>query len=108
MSDQSAETDRPDPSGKGRRDAAGRQRPERKHGNLQRSVTRPAERLRSTDPARLGMRGAPHAAVDQSVGLARLVNGASAGRFVNAVMRRISEKDLDTWIEQVVPRSEEH
>jgi 16S rRNA (cytosine967-C5)-methyltransferase len=184
MSDQSAETDRPDPSGKGRRDAAGRQRPERKHGNLQRSVTRPAERLRSTDPARLaaytvmravaggayanlelprelrdkgirgrdaafateltygatrlrglydpiiasaagravsqidenvldtlrlgahqllGMRVAPHAAVDQSVGLARLVNGASAGGFVNAVMRRISEKDLDTWIEQVVP-----
>src|SRR5674476_633118 len=53
MSDQSAETDRPDPSGQGRRDAAGRQRPERKHGNLERSVTRPSERSRSTDPARL-------------------------------------------------------
>ena len=36
-----------------RRDAAGRQRPERKHGNLERSVTRPAERSRSTDAARL-------------------------------------------------------
>ena len=154
-----------------RRDAAGRQRPERKHGNLERSVTRPADRSRSTDPARLaaytvlravadgayanlelpkelrdkgirgrdaafateltygatrlrglydpiiaaaagrpianvddnvldtlrlgahqllGMRVAAHAAVDQTVGLARLVNGASAGGFVNAVMRRIS------------------
>jgi len=51
----------------------------------------------------LGMRVAVHAAVDQTVGLARLVNGASAGGFVNAVMRRISEKDLDTWIAQVVP-----
>jgi 16S rRNA (cytosine967-C5)-methyltransferase len=51
----------------------------------------------------LGMRVAAHAAVDQSVGLARLVNGASAGGFVNAVMRRISEKDLQTWIAQVVP-----
>src|SRR5680860_639760 len=159
-------------------------RPERKHGNLERSVTRPAERSRTTDPARLaaytvlravaggayanlelpkelrdkgirgrdaafateltygatrlrglydpiisaaagrpasaidenvldtlrlgahqllGMRVAAHAAVDETVGLARLVNGASAGGFVNAVMRRISEKDLDTWIAQVVP-----
>ena len=173
-----------DGSGERRRDAAGRQRPERKHGNLERSVTRPAERSRTTDPARLaaytvlravaggayanlelpkelrdkdirgrdaafateltygatrlrglydpiiaaaagrpvaaidenvldtlrlgahqllGMRVAAHAAVDQTVGLARLVNGASAGGFVNAVMRRISEKDLDTWIAQVVP-----
>jgi 16S rRNA (cytosine967-C5)-methyltransferase len=172
------------PPGEPRRDAAGRQRPERKHGNLERSETRPAERSRSTDPARLaaytvmravadgayanlelpkelrdkgirgrdaafateltygatrlrglydpiiasaagravgridanvldtlrlgahqvlGMRVASHAAVDQSVGLARLVNGASAGGFVNAVMRRISEKDLDTWIAEVVP-----
>ena len=184
MSDQSHGADRPDQSGEPRRDASGRQRPERKHGNLERSVTRPAERSRSTDPARLaaytvmravadgayanlelpkelrdkgirgrdaafateltygatrlrglydpiiaaaagrpisaidpnvldtlrlgahqvlGMRVAAHAAVDQTVGLARLVNGASAGGFVNAVMRRISEKDLDTWIAQVVP-----
>ena len=60
MSDESFEADRPDQpgeprnhSGEPRRDAAGRQRPERKHGNLERSVTRPAERSRSTDPARL-------------------------------------------------------
>ncbi|MDQ1537314.1 MAG: rRNA (cytosine967-C5)-methyltransferase [Actinomycetota bacterium] len=184
MSDESGESGRPDQPGEPRRDAAGRQRPERKHGNLERSVTRPADRSRSTDPARLaaytvlravaagayanlelpkelrdkgirgrdaafateltygatrlrglydpiiasaagravaqiddnvldtlrlgahqllGMRVASHAAVDQTVGLARLVNGASAAGFVNAVMRRISEKDLDTWSAQVVP-----
>jgi 16S rRNA (cytosine967-C5)-methyltransferase len=49
------------------------------------------------------MRVAAHAAVDETVGLARMVNGAGASGFVNAVMRRISEKDLPTWIEQVVP-----
>ena len=184
MSDDHTGADRPDETRERRRDAAGRQRPERKHGNLERSVTRPAERSRSTDPARLaaytvmravaggayanlelpkelrdkeirgrdaafateltygatrlrglydpiiasaagraveqidanvldtlrlgahqvlGMRVAAHAAVDQTVGLARMVNGASAAGFVNAVMRRISEKDLDTWITQVVP-----
>ena len=184
MSDDHTGADQPDETSERRRDAAGRQRPERKHGNLERSVTRPAERSRSTDPARLaaytvmravaggayanlelpkelrdkeirgrdaafateltygatrlrglydpiiasaagraveqidanvldtlrlgahqvlGMRVATHAAVDQTVGLARLVNGASAAGFVNAVMRRISEKDLDTWITQVVP-----
>jgi len=187
MSEEHPEAQRPDPSAEPRRDAAGRQRPERKHGNLERSVTRPAQRSRSTDPARLaaytvlravaggayanlelpkelrdkeirgrdaafateltygatrlrglydpiiasaagrsldqiddnvldtlrlgahqllGMRVAAHAAVDQTVGLARLVNGASAGGFVNAVMRRISEKDLDTWIAQVVPTND--
>jgi len=51
----------------------------------------------------LGMRVAAHAAVDQTVGLARLANGASAAGFVNAVMRRISEKDLETWVAQIVP-----
>ena len=188
ISNESPRGFRPDDSGQRRRDAAGRQRPERKHGNLERSVTRPAERSRSTDPARLaaytvmravaagayanlelpkelrdkgirgrdaafateltygatrlrglydpiiasaagrpvdriddnvldtlrlgahqllGMRVASHAAVDQTVGLARLVNGASAGGFVNAVMRRVSEKDLDTWVAEVVPTTDQ-
>src|SRR5450631_2854522 len=165
MSDEGTRADHPGEAGERRRDAAGRQRPERKHGNLERSVTRPAERSRTTDPARLaaytvmravaagayanlelpkelrdkeirghdaafateltygatrlrglydpiiasaagravdqiddnvldtlrlgahqllGMRVAAHAAVNQTVGLARLVNGASAGGFVNA------------------------
>jgi 16S rRNA (cytosine967-C5)-methyltransferase len=51
----------------------------------------------------LGMRVAAHAAVDETVGLARMVNGAGASGFVNAVMRRISEKDLPTWVARVVP-----
>ena len=53
MSDESSQANRSEPAGEPRRDAAGRQRPERKHGNLERSVTRPAQRSRSTDPARL-------------------------------------------------------
>ena len=184
MSDESSGVDRPDRSGERRRNAVGRQRPERTHGNLERSAQRPTDRVRSTDPARLaaytvmravadgayanlelpkelrdkgirgrdagfateltygacrmhglydpiiaaaagratadidsnvldtlrlgahqllGMRVEAHAAVNETVGLARQVNGAGASGFVNAVMRRISEKDLDTWIAQVVP-----
>ncbi len=51
----------------------------------------------------LGMRVPSHAAVDETVGLARTVNGAGAAGFVNAVMRRISERELDAWTERVVP-----
>ena len=35
--------------------------------------------------------------------LARKVNGAGAAGFVNAVMRRISERDIDAWLAEVVP-----
>jgi len=52
----------------------------------------------------LGMRVATHAAVDETVGLARKVNGSGAAGFVNAVMRRISERDRDAWLGEVVPR----
>jgi 16S rRNA (cytosine967-C5)-methyltransferase len=51
----------------------------------------------------LGMRVPPHAAADETVGLARRVNGAGAAGFVNAVMRRISERTLDEWTSRVVP-----
>jgi 16S rRNA (cytosine967-C5)-methyltransferase len=51
----------------------------------------------------LGMRVPAHAAADETVGLARHVNGAGAAGFVNAVMRRISERDLDAWKAAVVP-----
>ncbi len=51
----------------------------------------------------LGMRVATHAAADQTVGLARAVAGAGASGFVNAVMRRISERTLEQWREAVVP-----
>ncbi|TQM58310.1 RsmB/NOP family class I SAM-dependent RNA methyltransferase [Humibacillus xanthopallidus] len=49
----------------------------------------------------LGMRVATHAAVDETVALARQVNGAGAAGFVNAVMRRISERDPDEWVDLV-------
>ncbi|MEO7447247.1 MAG: transcription antitermination factor NusB [Humibacillus sp.] len=49
----------------------------------------------------LGMRVATHAAVDETVALARQVNGAGAAGFVNAVMRRISEREPDEWVERV-------
>ena len=53
----------------------------------------------------LGMRVPTHAAVDETVGLARKVNGAGAAGFVNAVMRRISERDRDAWLAEVAPGS---
>ncbi|EWT02926.1 tRNA/rRNA cytosine-C5-methylase [Intrasporangium oryzae NRRL B-24470] len=49
----------------------------------------------------LGMRVPTHAAVDETVALARQVNGAGASGFVNAVMRRISERELAEWVEIV-------
>ncbi len=51
----------------------------------------------------LGMRVPSHAAVDQTVGLARSVVGQGAAGFVNAVMRRISERSLTDWLAEVVP-----
>ena len=51
----------------------------------------------------LGMRVATHAAADQTVGLAKVVAGAGAGGFVNAVMRRISERTFEEWQEAVAP-----
>jgi 16S rRNA (cytosine967-C5)-methyltransferase len=54
----------------------------------------------------LGMRVPVHAAVDETVGLARKVNGAGASGFVNAVMRRISERSLEDWVAQVAPQDD--
>ncbi|MDT0215306.1 transcription antitermination factor NusB [Rothia sp. ARF10] len=51
----------------------------------------------------LGMRVPPHAAADQTVGLARTVSGAGASGFVNAVMRRVSERTREEWVAEVVP-----
>lgn len=173
--------------GGGRRNAKGRQRPDRVHGGRERSAQRPSERNRGGDPQRLaaytvlravadgayanlelpkvlrdrgirgrdaafttelvygavrmhglydpiiavaagrsldridpnvldtlrlgshqllGMRVPTHAAVDETVGLARKVNGAGAAGFVNAVMRRVSERDLEAWLTEVVPQGE--
>jgi 16S rRNA (cytosine967-C5)-methyltransferase len=51
----------------------------------------------------LGMRVAIHAAVDETVALARQVNGIGASGFVNAVLRRVSERSRDAWLEVVAP-----
>lgn len=73
------------------------------------AADRPLERIdaRVLDTLRLGahqllaMRVPTHAAVDETVALARQVNGAGAAGFVNAVMRRISERDREEWVELV-------
>ncbi len=49
----------------------------------------------------LAMRVPDHAAVSATVALARQHVGAGAGGFVNAVLRRVSEADPDTWTERV-------
>lgn len=51
----------------------------------------------------LGTRIPTHAAVSASVELARVVLGDGRAKFVNAVLRKISQHDLDTWVEQVAP-----
>lgn len=51
----------------------------------------------------LSMRVPAHAAISTTVDLARDRAGHGAGGFVNAVLRKVSEQDLETWIEQVAP-----
>lgn len=51
----------------------------------------------------LAMRVPDHAAVDQTVGLARAVVSQGAGGFVNAVLRRIIEGDRESWLVRVRP-----
>lgn len=50
----------------------------------------------------IGMRVPAHAAINESVNLAKSKTNKSAVGFVNAVLRRISEKTRDEWIEKVV------
>jgi len=45
-----------------------------------------------------------HAAVATSVDLARDVVGARPAGFVNAVLRKVTTRDLDAWIEIAAPR----
>lgn len=49
----------------------------------------------------LSMRTPPHAAVDTSVDIARKFSGQSGSKFVNALLRRVSEKDIEEWIAQL-------
>lgn len=50
----------------------------------------------------LGMRVPSHAAASETVGLAREVNGAGAAGFVNAVLRRVSERTREDWIVDLI------
>ncbi|MBO1754303.1 RsmB/NOP family class I SAM-dependent RNA methyltransferase [Allobranchiibius sp. CTAmp26] len=49
----------------------------------------------------LGMRVPSHAAASETVALAREVNGAGAAGFVNAVLRRVSERTREEWVAEV-------
>ncbi|WP_127480459.1 RsmB/NOP family class I SAM-dependent RNA methyltransferase [Nocardioides pantholopis] len=51
----------------------------------------------------LGMRVPAHAAISTTVDLVRSRVGAGAAGFANAVLRRVSEHDLDAWVAQVAP-----
>ena len=46
----------------------------------------------------LGMRVPVHAAVSETVGLARNRVGAGPAQMVNAVLRRVSQRSLDEWL----------
>ncbi|GMA37665.1 transcription antitermination factor NusB [Demequina litorisediminis] len=48
----------------------------------------------------LAMRVPAHAAVSETVDLVRAVHGRGAG-LANAVMRRVTERDLDAWLARV-------
>jgi 16S rRNA (cytosine967-C5)-methyltransferase len=51
----------------------------------------------------LGMRVPSHAAVSETVELARAVLGEGRAKFVNAVLRRTGKYDLQSWLDQVAP-----
>ncbi|GDY67140.1 hypothetical protein SAV14893_065330 [Streptomyces avermitilis] len=51
----------------------------------------------------LGTRIPTHAAVSASVELARVVLGDGRAKFVNAVLRKVAQHDLDGWLEQIAP-----
>lgn len=51
----------------------------------------------------LRTRVAPHAAVATSVDLTRAEFGSGKAGFVNAVLRRVSEKNADQWVDELAP-----
>lgn len=65
------------------------------------------------DALRLGlhqlvsMRVTTHAAVNETVALVRDQIGAGPAGFVNAVLRRVSEKSLDAWLDELTAESSE-
>ncbi|QIJ61586.1 transcription antitermination factor NusB [Streptomyces sp. JB150] len=55
----------------------------------------------------LGTRIPPHAAVSATVELARVVLGDGRAKFVNAVLRKVAQHDLDGWLERIAPPYDE-
>jgi len=55
----------------------------------------------------LGTRIPTHAAVSSTVELARVVLGDGRAKFVNAVLRKVAQDDLDGWLERVAPPYDE-
>jgi 16S rRNA (cytosine967-C5)-methyltransferase len=51
----------------------------------------------------LSMRVPAHAAISTTVDLVRAKGSSGAGGFANAVLRRVAQQDLATWIAQVAP-----
>ncbi len=49
----------------------------------------------------LGMRVPAHAGVSETVALARSRAGAGPAQFVNAVLRKVAQTPLDTWLERI-------
>lgn len=76
---------------------------------LAQCVDRPLEQLDPPvlDVLRLGahqllaMRVPDHAAIDQTVGLTRAEIGAGPAGLVNAVLRRVAARDLESWIQRL-------
>jgi 16S rRNA (cytosine967-C5)-methyltransferase len=82
---------------------------------LARCVDRPLDQL---DPAildalRIGahqllaMRVPAHAALDQTVGLARAVIGAGPSALINAVLRKVSAHTLEEWLELLLSEEQD-
>lgn len=53
----------------------------------------------------MAMRVTSHAAVNETVSLVRAQIGAGPAGFVNAVLRRVSEKNLETWVAELTADS---
>ncbi|MGO1318365.1 MAG: RsmB/NOP family class I SAM-dependent RNA methyltransferase [Cellulomonadaceae bacterium] len=49
----------------------------------------------------LGMRVPAHAAVSETVGLARQAVGSGSAQFVNAVLRAVSRRPLEDWLAEI-------
>ncbi|HEY6423076.1 MAG TPA: RsmB/NOP family class I SAM-dependent RNA methyltransferase [Pseudonocardiaceae bacterium] len=49
----------------------------------------------------------PHAAVAATVDLVRAGRGSGAAGFVNAVLRRVGQRDEDVWVQAVAPAAED-